>query len=277
MNGKSLLITAFFSILFLSNCRSISKNKNILYDAERSLSLNIFSPQKTSEKNDVLIFIHGGSWKSGKKGTYNFFAKRMAAKGIVTVVIDYRLTQDTDYYGMSMDVARAVLWVKNHIAEHAGNPDRIFVSGHSAGAHLGALVSMDQRFFRSLHTGNPVKGIVLIDAFGLDMYNYLIKYKNEYNGIYYATFTTDQEIWKKASPYYYISKSTPPVLTFLGGKTYPAIKEYTHTFYDKVKKYQPGAALIINPKKAHVGMMTQFYRSAHPNYNKIISFMHGVK
>ncbi len=273
----ALLNFAFIPILFFSNCRSITKNKNILYDKERSLSLNVFSPKKTGNNNDVLIFIHGGNWKSGKKETYSFFAKRMAAKGIVTVVIDYRLTQDTDYYGMTMDVARAILWVKNNSAAYGGNPERIFVSGHSAGAHLGALVAMDERFFKTLNINNPVKGIVLIDAFGLDMYNYLIKYKDEYNGIYYPTFTTDQETWKKASPYYYISKRTPPVLTFLGGKTYPAITEYTNTFYTELKKYQPGAALVINPKRAHVGMMAQFYRSSHPNYNSIISFMQGTK
>ena len=172
------------SLIFCCSCTSYLKtkrSKNIIYNQnvnklvakEDLLKLNIFVPRKNKAPKPVLVFIHGGNWTSGNKSLYSFFGNRMAAKGIVTVVIDYTLSPKANYERMAFESAQSIKWIKENIKNYGGNPDKIIVSGHSAGGHLGALIAFDNRYFDSLHLENPIKGVILIDAAGLDMYTYL--------------------------------------------------------------------------------------------------------
>jgi pimeloyl-ACP methyl ester carboxylesterase len=94
----------------------------------------------------------------------------MARKGVLTVIIEYPLSPEAQYQQMATASAKAVQWVKENIKGFGGDPDRIFVSGHSAGGHLAALISIRPEYFDSLSLPNPIKGLILIDAAGLDMY-----------------------------------------------------------------------------------------------------------
>jgi acetyl esterase/lipase len=135
-------------------------------DPARSIpaqTLNIFSPRKPVDKN-VLIFIHGGSWRSGDKKLYSFFGNRMARKGVVTVVIGYPLSPVGDYNDMAYASAISVKWVYENIERFGGDPDKIFISGHSAGGHLAALISVRGQYLDSVGMKSSIKGAILIDC-----------------------------------------------------------------------------------------------------------------
>ena len=160
------LLTAVF--LLTSMCcscafRSIKRSKGIKYlEASPTKNIatqkiNVFAPRKHTIPKNVLIFIHGGNWNSGKRSLYNFFGTRMARKGIVTVIIDYPLTPKATYKEMAYASAASVKWVKENIAAYGGDTGKIFVSGHSAGGHLAALISLDNEYFDSLKITNPLK------------------------------------------------------------------------------------------------------------------------
>ena len=104
-----LFIALGFSLLF-SNC--VVKNKNIVYNIEYDLKLDVYSPRKTDKPKPVLVFIHGGNWIHGKKSIYKFFGKGFAKKGIVTVIINYRLGPNETYDNLTTNSAMAVKWVK---------------------------------------------------------------------------------------------------------------------------------------------------------------------
>ncbi len=161
-------------------------------------TLDIYAPKDRTTAKAVLVYIHGGSWNSGKKDTYKFFGKGFAKKGIVTVIINYRLTPEVNYFPMTTDCATAVKWVYENIINYGGDPNKITVSGHSAGGQLAALITNDDHYFDLLNIKNPIKGCVLIDPFGLDMYNYFptSQYKEDFS--FKKKFTTNPEIWKKA-------------------------------------------------------------------------------
>ncbi len=273
MNYYLLSLTGFLMILSSCSIKPVSKSKNNTYSSVYNLQLDVYAPRKIKDPKKVLVFVYGGNWIHGKKSLYRFFGKGMARKGIICVVLNYRLSPRTDITGMADDVATAVKWVKTNCASFHGDTNNLFISGHSAGGHLAAMVATDNRYFEKLHMKNPIKGTILIDAFGLDMYKYLTVSKSPKDSIYKPTFTHDTSYWKKTSPIYYLNKHTPPFLLFVGGKTYPVIKQLNEVFYTELKKYQPNAPLIIVKGKSHVPMIFQFYNPGAKPYKPMIEFM----
>jgi acetyl esterase/lipase len=277
----SIIAGAF--LLTLSGCsfRKISRFKGIVYqNAVKSVPeqhLNIFAPEKHSKLCDVIIFVHGGNWNSGKKSHYNIIGGHWARKGIVYVVIDYPLSPAAGFEKMANATAKSVRWVKEHILAYGGNPDRIFISGHSAGGHLAALVSIDNSYFKQAGIDNPLAGTILIDAAGLDMHGYLTDEKLDEGHTYLRTFTSDPVVWKKATPLYHLHQNLPPMLIFRGGKTYPSIQVSNEKFIKALQDYAPETAYVIQEKKKHIPMVTQFFNPWNPRYDQIIEFMKKVK
>ncbi len=276
----SLKCSCFFlcglSALLLSSCGSlrVREVKDITYSKEQHLMLNVYSPKKKTVKpKSVLVFMHGGNWTNGTKALYKFFGRGMAKKGVVGVVIDYRKYPNATYGEITMDAAQAVKWVNENIRAYGGDPNKIFVSGHSAGAHLAALISTDNSYFDSLKMSNPVKGAILIDPFGLDMYTYLKK-EEKYNYDKYRTlFSKDPEQWKAGSPVHHLHQGMPRFLLFAGKKTYPNIINESNAFLNEVKKYQQDAQLIMVPRKRHAGMIFSFVNPRKTAYRQILDFM----
>ena len=94
----------------------------------------------------VIIFFYGGAWQSGYKELYSYVAKALARRGYVAVVPDYRIYPEVRYPDFLDDGALVVRWVKDNIAQFGGDPDKLFLKGHSAGAHIAAMLSIDARW-----------------------------------------------------------------------------------------------------------------------------------
>lgn len=276
-----ILFGAF--MLTLSGCTLLGSkaHKNIVYArGEGKISdqrLNIFAPNRSGNPKDVLIFIHGGNWNSGKKSQYNLIGRNWSRKGIVCVIIDYPLSPEATYRQMADYSARSVKWVKDNIQNYGGNPDQIFISGHSAGGHLAALIAIDDQYFKKLNMLNPIKGLILIDAAGLDMYGYLLEEKPSGENTYLKTFTKDQKDWKDASPLYHLHKEMPPVTIFRGENTYPSIISSNEKFRIALNEFAPGTPYEIIKNKKHIPMITQFFNPWNKSYNRILGFIKGVK
>ena len=108
--------------------------------------LDGWAPEDASAKLPVIVFFYGGSWKSGDRDGYGFAARALAARGFVVVVPDYRLVPQVRWPAFVEDGAAALKWVAANIANHGGDPARIGVIGHSAGAHIALLLSLDRRW-----------------------------------------------------------------------------------------------------------------------------------
>ena len=236
--------------------------------------LDIYYPKVKGEAKDVIIFIHGGSWRSGNKKDYWWLGRNFARKNTVAVIINYPLSPKSAYEEMAIDCAEAVKWVQANISKYGGNPNRIFLMGHSAGAHLSALINQDKRFFAKAGIKNPVRGVILNDAFGLDMYQYITTdRKSEHIPGFMETFTTKEEIWKKASPMNYTSIVPSPYLIFMGEKTYPSIRLQSPIFYNKVKSAQSSSEIREIKGKKHVAMIAQMFFGCNKLYGLILDFM----
>lgn len=109
--------------------------------------LDVYKPAGAGSA-PVVIFIHGGGWDSGDKNQYRFVGATLAEQGWVGVVINYRLYPDVKFPAFVNDAALAVAFVRAHAAEWGGDPDKIYLLGHSAGAHIAALLALDDDYLQ---------------------------------------------------------------------------------------------------------------------------------
>ncbi|MFI8378300.1 alpha/beta hydrolase [Leeuwenhoekiella sp. NPDC079379] len=275
----SIRVAALFVFaIFIISCSSVKHTDiNYLKSAYKASTeeptLNIFQPKDSTQQHDVLIFVHGGNWNSGSKSTYSVLGRNFAKNDYVTVIPGYTLSPFANYDTMTRQITEAITWTKENIANYSGNPDRIFLMGHSAGGHLIALATMNPKY---LNDNSLIKGLIFDDAAALDQLKYLQENPPTDEDYYDVTWTKDPEEWRNASPYYFLDENTPAILTYLGTKTIPSLYYYNDLFHQKLLEFQPQAKLITLNKK-HVPMVTQFFWPFSTRFKEIKEFTAGIE
>lgn len=135
----------------------------VAYGTDPAQHLDVWTPEQPGKGRPVLVFIHGGGWRSGSPGEYAFIGRNYARKGYVVVVLGYRLTPGGEFPAMLEDSAKGVAWVREHIAEYGGDPARVVAMGHSAGAYNAVMLALDPRWLAG--EGVPadyLKGVVAL-------------------------------------------------------------------------------------------------------------------
>jgi acetyl esterase/lipase len=129
----------------LAPTAGITKTLDVPYGPGERHGLDIYAPPGPLAA-PVVMFIYGGGWKDGDKGIYRFAAASLAAHGFLTVVPDYRLFPQVRFPVFLQDNAEAFAWIKGNIARYGGDPRRIFLMGHSAGAYNVAMLTLDKQW-----------------------------------------------------------------------------------------------------------------------------------
>jgi arylformamidase len=168
MKHLSPLLIAF---AFLSAAEAQDVKKDIPYadPAQKRQVLDVYSP-RDAKGLPVVFWIHGGGWQAGDKSDVQVKPQVFMDKGFVFVSTNYRLLPDVDMGTIIRDVAKSVRWVHDHIAEHGGDPKRVFVMGHSAGAQLAAIICTDERYLKAEGLSLAItKGCVPVDGDTFDI------------------------------------------------------------------------------------------------------------
>jgi arylformamidase len=168
MNHQLPLLLSF---TLLSSARAQTIKKDIPYaePADARQKLDVYSP--AGAKNlPVVFWIHGGGWQTGDKSDVQLKPQAFMDKGFVFVSTNYRLLPSVDMGTIIRDVAKAVRWTHDHIAEHGGDPQRLLIMGHSAGAQLAAILCTDDRYLKAEGLSLAiVKGCVPVDGDTFDI------------------------------------------------------------------------------------------------------------
>ena len=177
--------------------------------------LDVYAPAR-GDNHPVVVWIHGGAWRIGDKSRVQSKPGAFNDRGYVFVSVNYRLHPAVTNKEQAGDIARAIRWVYDHVKDHGGDPERIFLMGHSAGAHLAALVATDERYLGE--TGlklSDLSGVILLDGAGYDIplqvrQAVLPRMKTMYT----AVFTEDEATQRDASPITHVApgKGIPPFL-----------------------------------------------------------------
>lgn len=158
-------------LVFAAGAPAQNVKRDIPYTdkADARQTLDVYSPAGV-RNGPVVFWIHGGGWQAGDKKEVQVKPQAFTDKGFVFVSINYRLLPAVDMGTIIRDVARAARWVHDHIAEYGGDPNRLLVMGHSAGAQLAALLCTDDRYLKAekLSLG-IVKGCVPVDGDTFDV------------------------------------------------------------------------------------------------------------
>jgi len=117
------------------------------YGEDERQELDVYRPENPrADPAPVVVFFYGGSWNSGDRADYRFVGQQLAAEGFVTVIPDYRLYPSVRFPAFLEDGAAALRWTQDRIASHGGDPNRIFLMGHSAGAYNAMMLGLDRRY-----------------------------------------------------------------------------------------------------------------------------------
>jgi acetyl esterase/lipase len=165
---RNCILVCFFALAFAAEIQGQSPNikRDIPYaePANERQMLDVYAPE--GAKNlPVVFWIHGGGWTQGSKADVKTKPQAFMDKGFVFVSTNYRLWPKVDMGTLIRDVAKSFRWVQGHIAEYGGDPKRVLVGGHSAGAQLAAIICTDDRYLKAEGLSfDMLKGCIPVDG-----------------------------------------------------------------------------------------------------------------
>jgi len=281
-----IIFTVFFmhSIIAIALTESddIKIFKNILYTKIKGAnpnftSLDVYTPE-ISKNCPVIVFIHGGAWSFGNKGSLNYKTTVFTKANFVYVSINYRLSPDIKHPLHASDVAKAITWIYKHISDYGGDPQNIFLIGHSAGAHLAALIATDERYLGDLGFSTKIiRGVIGLDSAAYHLPT-LIRSEPENYYLFEMAFGDNLEIWEKASPIYYVGKgkSIPPfLLTYASDREVSKIVNLVFAQALKISNYQ--IHLYYASDKDHISIESDLGKLGDTTTEKIFQFIHKYK
>jgi len=209
---------------------------DVTFDAGSGQKLNVWGTKGVAAKKPVLVFFYGGGWANGDRAHYGFAARAYANRGFIVVLPDYRKVPQVRFPAFNQDGAAAVRWVHDNIARYGGDPERIVLAGHSAGAYIAMMLTLDQSYLRAA----GVDPAIIRGAAGLsgpyDFYPY--DSKRSINAM---------NAWPRpleTQPIAYARKDAPPVMIVTG------------TADDTVK---PRNAILLSRRLHELGAPVEFH------------------
>jgi len=226
----------------------VTRIRNVVYhtEADTALKLDIFHQESLPPNAPVLLQIHGGAWIIGNKDQQALpLMGQLASRGWVCVSVQYRLSPKATFPDHIIDCKRALVWVKEHIAQYGGDPDFIVATGGSAGGHLSGLLALSannpafQPGFEDKNTA--VQGAV--PFYGIfDFTNSLGQRKHKglddllTRQVLKSSLYDDPDLWELASPIFHAAASAPPTLLIHGNGDTLAPVEESRALYNTLKE-----------------------------------------
>jgi acetyl esterase/lipase len=272
--------------------------------------LDLYLP-KGQKDFPVVVLIHGGAWIMGDNrccGLYSSVGEFLAAQGIGAVLPNYRLAPGVQHPEQIKDVARAFAWTRNHIANYGGNPDKLFLAGHSAGGHLVALLATDERYLKAEGLGAAdIKGVVAVSgvyrippgvmaatwggtrptSFRIDEISPLRDPGSQSVigaamqglplklNVFAPAFGNDPKMREDASPVNHVRPGLPPFLIFCAERDLPTLPGMAEEFHKKLLENGCNAKFLRIANRNHNSVMFHAIAEGDPVGNAIRGFVRG--
>ena len=185
--------------------------RDLSYGADPAQALDVYSPSEGGPARPIIVMVHGGAWAYGDKYSRGVVQGKLghwAPRGYLFVSVNYRMLPAQDVAGQAADVASALAFVQAHAREWGGDPSRLTLMGHSAGAHLVALLSADPALARS-HGAERWNATVSLDSAALDVADIM---QRPHLDLYDRAFGADPAQWRRLSPVDRLTREAVPVL-----------------------------------------------------------------
>jgi arylformamidase len=282
-----LMFTIFFFLFFSQNClaqiqwNNIQIHTDINYakdtyehdNQSKAHLLDIYQPEDC-QSCPVIIYIHGGTWVLGDKGGLSYKAKAFTDNNYIYVSINYRLSPDYQFPAHAYDVAQAFSWVKNNIQEYGGDPEQIYLMGHSAGGHLAALITLDEQYLTTFNLKpSDVNGIIGVDSAAYHLPS-LFSAEPENQTLFSWAFGDNLQDWEAASPINHIKKEKPiPPFLLLVADGREVSKTVNENFAQKLREYGYNEAIFHFPNEDHVSIDYDLGKENDPVFPVILNWL----
>jgi acetyl esterase/lipase len=227
-----------------------------------------------------MIWIHGGGWTLGDKAPVQKKPSGFVEKGFVFVSINYRLFPKVKYKAQARDVAKSIRWLHDHADEYGGDPNQIYIMGHSSGAHLAALTATDKAYLKSEDLPlTTIKGVILLDGAGYDIPKDMETQQGpRIRLLYQGVFGTDEAGWKEASPITHVGqdKGIAPFLVFHAGDRQET-RLQSERLVNVLKGAGVSARLIHADQKTHATINQQLGQREDEPTRRVFEFVDSIR
>jgi acetyl esterase/lipase len=243
----------------------VEVHKDIPYvegkDADERQKLDLYVP-KGAKDYPTLFFIHGGGWTAGSRSGFDRIGRTFARNGVAFVSVGYRLSPKVKHPAHIEDVAKGFAWAVANIGKHGGNPGAIFVSGHSAGGHLAALLATDDDYLKAekLSLSN-IKGAIPVSGV------FVVSPRNK------NVFGDDAEVCKKASPQNHAREGLPPFLILYGDAEANQLGKQAEAFAPALKEKKVEATIVMGKDRNHGSIMMKMAAEDDPAAQAVLEFI----
>jgi acetyl esterase/lipase len=221
---------------------------DIPYGPEDRQSLDVYVPCGNPKHAPVVLFFYGGYWRYGSKSDYRFVGQALASKGFIAVLPDYRLHPQVTFPAFVEDGAQAVRWTRDHIRQFGGDPDRLYLMGHSAGAHTIALLALDPHY---LHDAGVDRSIIKAVSGLAGPYDFV---PGPDTGPVFGMTPTDTKADPLTQPIHFAHKDSPPFLLQHGRHDEVVRPDVSSKFAQALQKAGAKSRAIIYPNLGHTGV-----------------------
>lgn len=220
----------------------------------------------------VIFFVHGGGWAFGDKanaGAIEAKRRRWTAAGAIVISTNYRMVPDAGPLEQANDIARALASAQNTVAKLGGDPDAFVLMGHSAGAHLVALLAVSPEMAQAAHT-RPWRGTVLLDSGAVDV---LAIMRGPHPALYDRAFGDDPGYWRRTSPLHVLNAKTAPILAVCASGRRDSCNS-NRAFLDKAADI--GTQTQLLPKAMDHGEINRLLGEDEPYTRQVETFIRGL-
>lgn len=258
-----------FNALMPKDMASARIAADVAYGEGPRRKLDVYAPKDLSNlRRPVIVFIYGGSWASGTREGYGFAGRALAAQGFVTFIPDYRLAPEVYFPGFLQDCAAAVKWVRANAARYGGDPERIVLVGHSAGAYNAAMLALDPQWLGA--DRKALRGFAGLSG----PYDFL-----PLDGpVPVRTFGKWPRL-DETQPIHYAAADAPPMLLLHGGADLTVWPKNSINLDRRLHALGASSRLIVYPGLGHEGMATALsipFRYRAPVLKDVVDFARAV-
>ena len=223
------------------------------YGPDVRQKLDVWAPRaKSDQPRPVVIFFYGGGWNSGSRGDYGFAGAAYASQGFIAVLPDYRLVPSVRFPGFVEDGAQAVKWVRDTIARYGGDPNRITLAGHSAGAYNAAMLTLDPQFLRGAGVDPKIVRAAALLSGPYDFYPFTeARGREAFGG------------WKRPAetqPINFVTKNDPPIFLAHGTADRIVLPRNSKRLADKLQQAGVPVELQLYPGASHTDIAASLSR-----------------
>jgi len=259
----------FHAVNAISRDTEVGVHSNIEFDPAHRLGLDIYAPPGARDL-PVVVFFHGGNWQSGKRQWYRWMGETLARHGLVVAVPDYRKYPQVRMEGFMSDASHAVAWVHAHAAAYGGNPQALFLMGHSAGAHIAALLATDGRWLEPIGLcPRQLAGFIGLAG----PYDFLPLSDPAYIGMFGAT----SKAQARSQPVNFVDGDEPPMLLLQGTGDHYVRPENAHALATRMHALGESAEVRIYPGMGHIRLLLSFSRPLRGNSTALRDTLYFIR